>query len=235
MTIAERLARLDWPALEAGLWDQGWASAPAVLTREECDGLVRLYADEARFRSRVEMARHRFGEGDYKYFARPLPPLVEQLRVSTYPRLAGVANGWAEALGARERFPPALDAFLARCAKAGQTRPTPLLLHYEAGGYNCLHQDVYGAVGFPFQVVCFLSRPGQDYEGGEFLLVEQRPRAQSVGQAIVGGQGDLVVFTNRIRPARGARGFYRVNVRHGVSRLRSGTRYTLGIIFHDAE
>jgi uncharacterized protein len=235
MTVAERLARLDWAALEAGLWERGWASTPDVLTREECEGLVRIYADEARFRSRVEMERHRFGVGDYKYFARPLPPLVEQLRDVTYPPLAGVANRWAEALGARERFPPTLAAFLARCAKAGQTRPTPLLLHYEAGGYNCLHQDVYGAVGFPLQVVCFLSRPGADYEGGEFLLVEQRPRAQSMGEAILGRQGELLVFTNRIRPARGARGFYRVNVRHGVSRVRAGTRYTLGVIFHDAE
>ena len=235
MTIAERLARLDWPALEAGLWERGWASAPGVLTREECDRLIRAYADDARFRSRVDMERHRFGVGDYKYFARPLPPLVEQLRVAAYPRLAGVANAWAEALGSRERFPAALEAFLARCAKAGQTKPTPLLLHYEAGGYNCLHQDVYGSVGFPFQIVGFLSRPGEDYEGGEFLLVEQRPRAQSAGEAIVGRQGELLVFANRIRPARGARGFYRVNVRHGVSRVRRGTRYTLGVIFHDAE
>ena len=181
------------------------------------------------------MERHRFGVGDYKYFARPLPRLVEQLRRHAYPRLVPIANGWAEALGSRDRFPPTLEAFLARCAKAGQTKPTPLLLHYEAGGYNCLHQDVYGAVGFPFQIVFFLSRPGEDYDGGEFLLVEQRPRAQSVGEAMLGRRGGLLVFTNRIRPARGARGFYRVNVRHGVSRVRSGTRYTLGIIFHDAE
>jgi len=235
MTIAERLARLDWAALEARLWERGWASAPDVLTREECDGLVHAYADDARFRSRVDMERHRFGVGDYKYFARPLPSLVEQLRVEAYPRLAGIANRWAEALGSSERFPATLDAFLARCAKAGQTKPTPLLLHYEAGGYNCLHQDVYGAVGFPLQIVGFLSRPGADYEGGEFLLVEQRPRAQSVGEAIMGRQGEVLAFTNRIRPTRGARGFYRVNVRHGVSRVRSGTRYTLGVIFHDAE
>jgi hypothetical protein len=235
MTIAERLASLDWPAVEARLWERGWASAADVLTPEECDDLVRAYADDRRFRSRVDMERHRFGVGDYKYFARPLPRLVEQIRAHAYPPLSGIASLWAEALGSRERFPPTLEAFLARCAKAGQMKPTPLLLHYEAGGYNCLHQDVYGAVGFPFQIVCFLSRPGRDYEGGEFLLVEQRPRAQSVGEAIVGRQGELVVFTNRIRPARGARGFYRVSVRHGVSRVRSGTRYTLGIIFHDAE
>jgi hypothetical protein len=183
MTIAERLARLDWPALQAGLWERGWASTPAVLTREECDGLVRLYADDTLFRSRVDMERHRFGMGDYKYFARPLPALVEQLRVHAYPRLAGIASAWMEALGTSERFPSTLGAFLARCAKAGQDKPTPLLLHYEAGGYNCLHQDVYGRVGFPLQVVAFLSRPVRDYEGGEFLLVEQRPRP-------IGGGGD---------------------------------------------
>jgi hypothetical protein len=221
--------------LEAGLWERGWASIPDVLTAEECNGLIRAYGDDSLFRSRVDMERHRFGVGDYKYFARPLPKLVAQLRIHAYPRLASIANGWAEALGSRDRFPPTLDAFLARCAKAGQTKPTPLLLHYEAGGYNCLHQDVYGGVGFPFQIVFFLSRPGEDYDGGEFLLVEQRPRAQSVGEAVLGRRGALLVFTNRIRPARGARGFHRVNVRHGVSRVRSGTRYTLGIIFHDAE
>jgi len=235
MSVAERLAALDWPALEAGLWERGWASTPDVLTAEECRELIRAYGDDGLFRSRVDMARHRFGAGDYRYFGRPLPKLVEQLRVHAYPRLAGIANGWAQALGSRERFPPALGAFVTRCARSGQTKPTPLLLHYEAGGYNCLHQDVYGAVGFPFQIVFFLSRPGEDYDGGEFLLVEQRPRAQSVGEAIVGRRGELLVFTNRIRPARGARGFHRVNVRHGVSRVRSGTRYTLGIIFHDAE
>ena len=235
LQLADRLAALDWPTLEVGLWERGWASTPDFLTAEECNGLIRAYGDDRLFRSRVDMGRHRFGVGDYKYFARPLPKLVEQLRIHAYPRLAAIANGWAEALESRDRFPPTLDAFLARCAKAGQTKPTPLLLHYQAGGYNCLHQDVYGAVGFPFQIVFFLSRPGEDYDGGEFLLVEQRPRAQSVGEAMLGRRGELLVFTNRIRPARGARGFHRVNVRHGVSRVRSGTRYTLGIIFHDAE
>jgi uncharacterized protein len=234
-TIADRLARLDWPTLEAGLWERGWAKTPPFLTSRECSSLIRLYPQEGRFRSRVDMERHRFGVGDYKYLARPLPPLVEQLRVHAYPPLAAVANRWTKALGLAESFPPNLAAFLARCAEARQTKPTPLLLHYEAGGYNCLHQDVYGAVGFPLQLVAFLSRPGRDYSGGEFLIVEQRPRAQSVGEAIVGEEGELLVFTNRVRPARGARGFYRVNVRHGVSRVRCGRRYTLGIIFHDAE
>ena len=234
-SVHDRLGELAWPALEAQLWERGWAGPVPFLAPDECRALTALYAEEERFRSRVDMERHRFGVGDYKYFARPLPPLVEELRVHAYPRLAGVANGWMEALGQKERYPETLAAFLARCARAGQTRPTPLLLHYEAGGYNCLHQDVYGAVGFPFQIVFFLSRPGRDYTGGEFLLVEQRPRAQSVGEAITAEQGELLVFTNRFRPARGARGFYRVNVRHGVSRVRSGTRYTLGVIFHDAE
>jgi hypothetical protein len=180
------------------------------------------------------MARHRFGEGEYKYFAPPLPPLVGELRERLYAPLAGVANRWIEAQGAVERFPATLPGLLARCAKAGQTKPTPLLLHYEAGGYNALHQDLYGDVAFPLQVVGFLSRPGQDYQGGEFLLVEQRPRAQSVAQVVNGAQGTLVAFTTRYRPVRGSKGFYRANVRHGVSRVHRGSRYTLGIIFHDA-
>jgi hypothetical protein len=234
-TVAARLERLDWPTLEASLWERGWARTGPVLSPEECAGLVGLYSDDAKFRSRVDMERHRFGLGDYKYFARPLPPLVEQLRLHAYPPLAALANKWMESLEAAERFPPTLDAFLVRCAAAGQTKPTPLLLHYEAGGYNCLHQDVYGAVGFPFQIVAFLNRPDRDYTGGEFLLVEQRPRAQSVGEAIAGEYGELLVFANRVRPVRGARGFYRATVRHGVSRVRSGRRYTLGVIFHDAE
>jgi len=235
VTVAGRLAALDWAALESQLWERGWAGPVPFLSPEECAALTRLYTDDGLFRSRVDMERHRFGVGDYKYFARPLPPLVDELRGHAYPRLAGIASRWMEAMGRAERFPPTLAGFLRRCAEAGQTKPTPLLLHYEAGGYNCLHQDVYGAVGFPFQVVGFLSQPGRDYTGGEFLLVEQRPRAQSVGEAIVAEQGEMLIFTNRFRPAKGARGFYRVNVRHGVSRIRSGTRYTLGIIFHDAE
>ena len=220
--------------LNESLSERGYALVPRVLSREQCDQLVALYRHESRFRSRIDMARHRFGVGDYKYFARPLPEIVEALRTALYPPLAVVANRWNESLGAEERYPGTLSEFLERCASHGQTRPTPLLLHYEEGGYNCLHQDVYGDVAFLLQVVAFLSRPGVDYTGGEFLLVEQRPRAQSAGEAIVGQQGDLLVFTTRVRPAAGVRGSYRVNVRHGVSRVRSGTRYTLGIIFHDA-
>jgi uncharacterized protein len=235
MDVEERLAALDWDGIERSLWGYGYARTAPVLTADECAELIAMYGERERFRSRVEMARFRFGVGDYQYFAAPLPPLVEALRVHAYPPLAGIANRWEEALGTVTRHPTTLAKLAALCRQRGQTKPTPLLLHYEAGGYNCLHQDVYGAVGFPFQIVFFLSRPGEDYDGGEFLLVEQRPRAQSVGQAIVGRRGELLVFTNRIRPARGARGFHRVNVRHGVSRVRSGTRYTLGIIFHDAE
>jgi uncharacterized protein len=232
---ADRLGRLDWPGLEAQLEAQGYAQTPPMLTGPECAGLARLYDDETRFRSRVVMERHRFGVGEYKYFARPLPLLVESLRSRLYPPLAAIANRWMETLADSRRFPPTLEAFLAVCAKAGQKQPTPLLLRYEAGGYNCLHQDLYGEVAFPLQVAVMLTRPGRDYTGGEFLLVEQRPRSQSAGEAITAGRGEMVIFTNRLRPVRGSRGFYRVNVRHGVSRVRSGHRLTLGIIFHDAK
>jgi hypothetical protein len=231
--IANRLAQLPWAAIEQDLDERGWARTPVVLTAAECRGLVALYDDDRRFRSRVDMARHRFGQGDYKYFRRPLPPLVEELREHAYPYLSAVANRWMASLGAAERYPPKLAAFLARCARAGQTQPTPLLLHYEAGGYNCLHQDLYGEVAFPLQLTAFLSAPSE-YTGGEFLLVEARPRAQSVGHAIAAKQGELLVFPTRVRPATGRRGVYRCAVRHGVSRVLTGRRYTLGIIFHDA-
>jgi hypothetical protein len=233
-TIADRVAALDWAAMERSLWDWGYARAAAVLTPGECADLIALYGDDARFRSRVDMARHRFGVGDYKYFAHPLPPLVTALRREMYPPLAGIANRWQQALRSRRRFPPDLDGLLATCRRAGQTRPTPLLLRYEAGGYNCLHQDLYGDVAFPLQLTGFLSRRGADYEGGEFLLVEQRPRAQSRGEAIATEQGEIVIFATRERPAAGVRGYHRVTLRHGVSRITAGSRYTLGIIFHDA-
>ena len=235
MDIAERVDALDWEAIGRDLWEYGYAKTPPVLTEEECMALAALYADDARFRSRVDMARYRFGVGEYKYFAHPLPPAVTALRSAAYPRLATVANGWSEALGRGVAYPPDLDGMLARCAEHGQTKPTPLLLHYEAGGYNCLHQDLYGDVVFPLQLTCFLSRRGVDYEGGDFLLVEQRARAQSRGESIATEQGELVIFTTRERPVRGARGWYRSAMRHGVSRVRAGERYTLGVIFHDAK
>ena len=181
------------------------------------------------------MARFKFGVGDYQYFAAPLPPLVQALRTHAYPPLAAIANQWEAALGTALLHPPDLAALQALCRRRGQTKPTPLLLHYEAGGYNCLHQDLYGDVVFPLQLTCFLSRRGVDYTGGDFLLVEQRPRAQSRGEAIATEQGEIVIFTTRYRPAEGARGFYRATVRHGVSRVLAGSRYTLGIIFHDAK
>jgi hypothetical protein len=234
-SIAARLSALDWEALERSLWDQGYAKTPPLLTSAECEALVALYADDARFRSRVDMARFRFGDGDYKYLAHPLPPLVQSLRSETYPRLAGLANAWEGKLGSRTRYPEDLMGLLALCRRHGQTKPTPLVLHYEAGGYNCLHQDLYGDVAFPLQITAFLSRRGVDYEGGDFLLVEQRPRAQSRGEAIHTEQGELVIFPTRHRPVRGARGWSRTTMRHGVSTITWGTRYTLGIIFHDAK
>jgi len=234
MDIRERLDKLDWKAIEQALWEFGYAKTPAVLTSTECEQLVALYTDPTRFRRRIDLARYRFGVGEYQYFATPLPPLVQDLRTAAYPPLAALANGWMQALGIAERYPQALTDLLERCRRHGQTKPTPLLLRYEAGGYNCLHQDVYGEIVFPLQLTCFLSRPGVDYTGGEFLLVEQRPRAQSRGEAIATEQGEIIIFATRERPVAGARGYYRVKMRHGVSRVRSGLRYTLGVIFHDA-
>lgn len=235
MTIQDRLDRLDWHAIASSLWERGYAKTPAVLTPDECSGLIALYNDDTHFRSRINMERYQFGVGEYKYFAAPLPPLVQALRTHAYPPLAAVANRWMQALHLPERFPPHLPDFLARCRQHGQTKPTPLLLFYETGGYNCLHQDLYGEVVFPIQLACFLSRRGVDYAGGEFLLVEQRPRAQSRGAAITTEQGEMVIFTTCYRPARGARGYYRVQMRHGVSTITAGARYTLGVIFHDAK
>ena len=233
--IAARLERVDWAALEDSLRTFGWAkTGTPLLTPEECAALIALYSDESRFRSRIDMERFRFGIGEYKYFASPLPPLVQQLRARFYPRLASIANDWMKALRMRRQFPRTLAGLLAVCRRRGQARPTPLLLRYETGGYNCLHQDVYGDVTFPLQLTCALSRREVDYTGGDFLLVEQRPRAQSRGEAIALEQGELIVFTTRERPVKGARGHYRAAMRHGVSRLRSGTRYALGVIFHDA-
>jgi hypothetical protein len=232
-SLPNRIGRLDWPAIERGLDERGHATIASLLTRDECARLAALYADERRFRTRVDMARHRFGEGEYKYFAAPLPPLVAALRAGLYPRLVAVANRWATALGT-ETYAPTLAAYLACCAAAGQRRPTPLLLRYTSGGYNCLHQDLYGPLAFPLQLTCLLAEVGEDYTGGEFLLVEQRPRAQSRGEAIVLRRGDAIVFATRHRPASGTRGVYRVTMRHGVSQVRSGERVSLGIIFHDA-
>ncbi len=234
-TIAQRIRQLDWEALERALTEHGYALAGCVLTPEECGELIKLYPDDGRFRSHIDMACFRFGLGDYKYFADPLPDAVQELRANFYPPLAEMANRWMESLGSRERFPGQLGEFLKICHRHGQRRPTPLLLRYTAGGYNCLHQDIYGEVAFPLQVAVFLSQPGRDYTGGEFLLLEQRPRAQSKGEVVTPQQGEAVIFSTRYRPVRGSRGYYRVNIRHGVSTVKSGERYTLGIIFHDAK
>src|SRR5215510_6076473 len=217
--VKARLARLDWAEIERSLGQWGYAKTPAVLSPAECAELIGLYGDDSRFRSTVDMERYRFGVGQYRYFSRPLPPLVEALRRHAYPSLA---------------HPPTLDELLAVCRRRGQTKPTPLLLRYETGGYNCLHQDIYGDVVFPLQITCFLSRRSVDYTGGDFLLVEQRPRAQSRGEAIATEQGEIVIFATRYRPVQGSRGAYRGAMRHGVSRIASGSRYTLGVIFHDA-
>ncbi len=233
-SIKARVLELDWTRINRDLDADGYALTGTVLASEECAGLVAMYPERERFRSRIDMTRLRYGVGEYKYFARPLPKIVQELRAALYPRLAPVANRWSKLLDEREPYPASLAAFIKDCAAHGQERPTPLLLKYEAGGYNCLHQDLYGDVAFPLQFACVLSRRERDFEGGEFLLVEQRPRAQSRGAAISMDQGEGIIFTNRYRPVAGARGHYRVNVRHGVSTLRAGQRYTLGIIFHDA-
>ena len=234
-TIHDRVDALDWDAIEQALWARGYARTPPVLTPDECAELIGLYDQPAHFRKRIEMARFRFGEGDYQYFAEPLPAVVHALRTHAYVPLAAIANRWEDALGTATRYPPTLAAMQALCREHGQLKPTPLLLHYEAGGYNALHQDVYGDIVFPLQITGFLSRRGTDYDGGDFLLVEQRPRAQSRGESIATEQGELVIFATRHRPVRGTRGWHRVALRHGVSTVSRGTRHTLGVIFHDAK
>ena len=232
--IGAQVDALDWPGFAAALDEVGWARTGALLAPADCAALVALYDDDARFRSRIEMSRYRFGAGSYAYFAHPLPETVTTLRQTAYPHLATIANAWRAGLGRAEPFPAALEDYLARCHAAGQTRPTPLLLRYAAGGYNCLHQDRYGELYFPLQMVVMLSQAQQDYEGGEFLLVENRPRAQSVGHAVTLLQGEALIFPGIARPVRGARGTTRLKLRHGVSRITRGLRHTLGIIFHDA-
>jgi len=229
-----RLQMFDWAGIADELDAQGCAMLDALLSPAECRALAALYADGTLFRSRVVMARHGFGRGEYQYFGYPLPDTVASLRSTIYPRLAPIANRWNAAMGIDVRYPDAHAEFLARCHAAGQRRPTPLLLQYGAGDYNCLHQDLYGEHVFPLQAAILLSEPGRDFSGGEFVLTEQRPRMQSRPQVVPLRQGDAVVFAVHQRPVQGTRGSYRVNLRHGVSRVRSGHRHTLGIIFHDA-
>jgi uncharacterized protein len=233
--IAARVDALDWAQVGADLDAQGCALLRNLLTPEECHAVSALYPDDAHFRSRIVMGRHGFGRGEYKYFSYPLPDLIAALRPALYARLQGIANSWNESMGIDIRYPDRHDAFLKRCHDAGQGRPTPLLLQYEAGDYNCLHQDLYGEHVFPLQVAILLSEPGCDFEGGEFVLTEQRPRMQSRAEVVALKQGDAVAFAVHHRPVQGTRGTYRVNLRHGVSRLRSGKRHTVGVIFHDAK
>lgn len=229
-----RIAAYDWPALASELDAHGCAVLRDLLSAQECRVIAALYSDDRHFRSRVVMARHGFGRGEYQYFKYPLPDLVSHFRAALYPRLAGIANAWNERMKLNPRFPADHAAFLKRCRDAGQTRPTPLLLQYLAGDYNCLHQDLYGEHVFPLQAVVLLSEPGADFDGGELLLTEQRPRMQSRAEVVPLRRGDAAIFAVRERPVQGTRGTHRVTMRHGVSRVRSGLRRTLGIIFHDA-
>jgi uncharacterized protein len=233
--LAKHVAGLDWPRLVADLDARGFAVIPGLLTPEQCRTVTAFYPDDERFRKRVVMEQHGYGRGEYRYFAYPLPPLVAALRTTLYPPLADVADRWNEALKIDVRYPADHATYVERCHQAGQTRPTPLILRYGPGDFNCLHQDVYGEHVFPFQVVVLLKEPGTDFTGGEFVLTEQRPRMQSRVEVVPLELGDAAIFPVRERPVRGSRGWYRVNLRHGVSRLRTGERYTLGIIFHDAK
>jgi hypothetical protein len=234
-TPQARVEAIDWQRIGADLDARGCAIIEGLLSSDECAALASLYPDDTRFRSRVVMGRHGFGRGEYKYFSYPLPDLIAELRPALYAPLTQVANRWNEAMGIDIRYPADHAAFLKRCHDAGQTRPTPLLLQYGTDDYNCLHQDLYGEHVFPLQVAILLSEPGKDFTGGEFVLTEQRPRMQSRPEVVPLHRGDAVVFAVHHRPVQGTRGFYRVNLRHGVSRLRSGHRHTVGVIFHDAK
>jgi len=234
VSVEERVASIEWPRVHHELDEQGSAISRSLLTKSECDALAALYSVEEPFRSRVVMSRHGFGSGEYKYFAYPLPSLVATLRTSLYPHLAPIANRWNAAMGIEIEYPAEHASFLERCHAADQVRPTPLLLRYGEGDYNCLHQDLYGEHVFPLQVAILLSEPGRDFTGGELVVTEQRPRMQSRPMVLPLGQGDAAIFAVRHRPVQGTRGVYRVNLRHGVSRIRSGHRHTMGLIFHDA-
>ena len=235
MSIAERVSRVPWTRVEDDLNQQGWATIGPLLNKDECPRIRASYDQDQLFRGRVVMARHGFGLGEYRYFAYPLPELVQRLRESLYERLAPIANSWRDALGIGEPFPEQHGDYIARCHSAGQDRPTPLLLRYGPGDYNCLHQDLYGELAFPLQAAILLAEPDKDFTGGEFVLTEQRPRMQSRVQVVPLSAGEAVIFAVSQRPVQGARGTYRVTMRHGVSPVRSGNRHTLGIIFHDAK
>ncbi len=233
--IASRCGDLDWVGIAGTLDREGFATVAGLLRTDQCGALADYYRDDSRFRSRVVMARHGFGRGEYKYFDNPLPQLVADLRTALYPPLSGIANRWNDEMSVETRYPDSHAAYLNQCHTAGQTKPTPLILKYESGDYNCLHQDLYGEMVFPLQITCLLSQPERDFTGGEFVMTEQRPRMQSRALVVPLQQGDGVIFPVRQRPVQGVKRRYRVNMRHGVSRVRSGRRFTLGIIFHDAQ
>jgi len=234
-SISDRIAALDWEELQQILDTQGYAKLPPLLDPDQCQEMIHTYENPSNFRSTINMKRYRFGEGEYKYYQAPLPPVLQQLRTDFYPELAKTANRWLEQLKKEPIYPPSLSEFLDYCHLQGQTRSTPLILKYETGGYNCLHQDLYGEVYFPFQVLFVLNQREKDYTGGESILVEQRPRAQSRGHVITLEQGEGLIFPTSYRPIEGTRGYYQATIRHGVSTVTSGTRYGLGIIFHDAK
>ncbi|CAH2713441.1 hypothetical protein BACCIP111895_00576 [Neobacillus rhizosphaerae] len=233
--IQSRIQSLDWEAIQKELDEQGFVKLPPILTKEECESFMELYNDEQPYRTTINMTRYRFGSGEYKYFSYPLPKFVQGLRESFYPELAKTANRWLGYLKKSEQYPNTLDDFLMTCEEKEQTRPTPLILKYEQGGFNCLHQDLYGDVFFPFQVVFILNQRDQDYTGGEFLLVEQIPRAQSRGHVLTVEQGGAIIFPTNYRLAEGKKGYYKNTLRHGVSTITSGKRFGLGIIFHDSK
>lgn len=233
--LASSINELDWTTLQQSLDEHGYAKLPRLLSPEACRSFISSYDDEAPYRKTINMSRYRFGIGEYKYFSAPLPDQLQQLREELYPMLAKVANRWSEQLSKAPEYPATLEHFLKQCHQADQTHPTPLILKYEVGGYNCLHQDLYGNIAFPLQVVFVLGQRNEDYTGGEFLLMEQHPRAQSRGHVITLEQGEGLIFPTQYRPVEGKRGFYRVTLRHGVGTITSGTRYSLGMIFHDAK
>ena len=232
--MTETIEQLDWNTISNQLNEHGYALVKQVVTADACDKLVKRYEQNNLYRKTINMERYRFGQGEYKYFNYPLPPTIEQIRHQVYPHLAPVANNWMRVLNIDKQFPAKLEELLDECHAHQQTRPTPLILRYDKGGYNTLHQDLYGDIYFPMQLVLFLDELGKDYEGGEFVLIEQRPRAQSKAIVLQPGKGDMLIFTTNFRPVRGSKGYYRVNMKHGVSEVTSGQRHTLGIIFHDA-
>jgi len=232
--MEQRIEQLDWNKISGQLNDHGYALVNNVLARDQCDHLANGYESKELYRKTINMERYRFGLGEYKYFSYPLPGIIEQMRQGIYPYLAPVANNWMKVLNINKQFPASHSELIEQCHAHQQARPTPLILRYDKGGYNTLHQDLYGEIFFPMQLVLFLDKPGKDYEGGEFVLIEQRPRAQSKAIVLKPGKGDTLIFTTNFRPVKGSKGYYRVNMKHGVSEVTSGRRHTLGIIFHDA-